>query len=302
MIYKDYYAALGLQRTAGPDEIKKAYRKLARSHHPDMSKATGAEERFKEVAEAYATLKDPAKRAAYDELGHPPNGNAFQPSAAWQNDFGANGQAFDDIDLAELLSTLSRRQAASGTQFHPMKGRDYETATSISLEDARRGSTIHLSFSDRAGERTFEVKIPSGVCDKQKLRLRGKGEKGLNGGVDGDVYLTVNLAPHAVFRPDGLDVYFDLFISPWEAALGSAVEVPTLDGPLEMTIPAGTRAGHKLRLRGRGLAPNASDLFAIVQIDIPGLISPQEADLYRALASASSFNPQPRLSQEAKHA
>lgn len=291
MKYKDYYETLGVPRAADLEQIKKAYRKLARTYHPDMSKAADAEARFKDVAEAYATLKDAGKRAAYDELGHPKAGAEFAPPPQWQQDFATGGQAFEDLDLADLLAAFGQGQRRPGADPGPAKGRDFESAVTITLADARKGVTVSLGLADASGQRTLEVTIPPGVRQDQKLRLRGKGGKGHNGGPDGDIYLHLALAPHAVFRPDGLDLYFDLALTPWEAALGAAVEVPTLDGPVLLTVPAGTRSGRKLRLRGRGLADGHSDIYAIVHIDIPANITEPERALYLELARISNFNP-----------
>ena len=291
MKYKDYYETLGVSRDADLEQIKKAYRKLARTYHPDMSKAADAEARFKDVAEAYATLKDAGKRAAYDELGHPKAGAEFAPPPQWQQDFATGGQAFEDLDLADLLAAFGQGQRRPGADPGPAKGRDFESAVTITLADARKGVTVSLGLADASGQRTLEVTIPPGVRQDQKLRLRGKGGKGHNGGPDGDIYLHIALAPHAVFRPDGLDLYFDLALTPWEATLGAAVEVPTLDGPVLLTVPAGTRSGRKLRLRGRGLADGHSDIYAIVHIDIPANITEPERALYLELARISNFNP-----------
>ncbi len=301
MKYKDYYAALDVPRDADLEQIKKAYRKLARTYHPDVSKAPDAEARFKDAAEAYATLKNPEKRAAYDELGHPPIGEEFVPPSQWRQEHAQEGESFDGIDLADLLAAMGRGQrgqhGARGAAF-PNPGRDYENNVSISLEQARRGTQLNLSLADGAGERTLEVTIPSGVCEGQKLRLRGKGGKGRNGGADGDIYLHINLAPHAVFRPARHDLYFDLALTPSEAALGAELEVPSLDGPVLLTVPAGMRSGRKLRLRGRGLARDHSDLYAIVHIDVPPKLSERERELYQELQRISTFNPRASAPQE----
>lgn len=294
MKYKDYYAILGVPRTASLDDIKKAYRKLARTHHPDMSKAPDAEVQFKEIGEAYATLKDEAKRAAYDELGHPAAGADFRPPPQWQQDFAPGGMSLDDLDgldLADLLAAMGQGQRGQSRRTMPIKGQDFETTVTIPLEDARRGSTVNLTLTDGAGARTLQVTIPPGACQDQKLRLRGQGGKGRNGGPDGDIYLHIKLAPHAVFRPDHHDLYFDLVLAPWEAALGAEVEVPTLDSPVLLTIPPGTRSGRKLRLRGRGLAADKSDLYAIVRIDVPATLSERERELFQELAKVSNFKP-----------
>lgn len=291
MKYKDYYETLGVPRDADLEDIKKAYRKLARTHHPDMSKAPGAEARFKEAAEAYATLKDTAKRAAYDELGHPQPGAEFSPPPQWQQDFSTGGQSFEDIDLADLLAAMGHEHRGAARAAMPVKGRDLETSVTLTLADARHGTTIKLNLQDSSGERVLEVTIAPGARQDQKLRLRGKGGKGQHGGPDGDIYLHIALAPHAVFRPDGLDLYFDLMLAPWEAALGAEVEVPTLDGPVLLTVPAGTRSGRKLRLRGRGLLDGKSDCYAIVHIDVPTTLTEPERALYQQLARISHFHP-----------
>lgn len=294
MKYKDYYAALGVPRDADAETIKKAYRKLAREHHPDVSAAPGAEARFKEIAEAWQTLKDPEKRAAYDELGRRPAGEEFAPPPQWAREFG--GGSFEDLDLADLLAAFGRghRRGAHRAGV-PVHGRDYESTVRISLEDAHRGAKLNLQLGDEeGGARTLEVTIPPGVSEGQKLRLRGRGGKGRDGGADGDIYLHITLAPHPLFRADGHDLYLDLALAPWEAALGAEVEVPTLDGPVVLTVPAGTRAGRKLRLRGRGLANGRGgrgDLYAVVHIDVPGALTERERELFRQLAAASRFDP-----------
>ena len=304
MKYKDYYAALGVARDADADEIKKAYRKLARQHHPDMSKAANAEARFKEVAEAYATLKDSEKRAAYDELGRRPVGEEFAPPPQWRQAHTSADPMFDDMDLADLLAAMGRGQR--GRQQGPvaMDGRDYDTSVQISLEDAHRGSRISLSLAGEGGDSVLEVTVPPGVHEGQKLRLRGKGGKGLHGGADGDIYLHIMLKPHPVFRPDSHDLYFDLALTPWEAALGAEVEVPTLDGPVLLTVPPGTRSGRKLRLRGRGLANGqgaSGDLYAAIRIDVPTTLTGRERELFEELARTSRFHPR-ASPKESEHA
>lgn len=302
MKYKDYYAALGVPRDADTEQIKKAYRKLARQHHPDVSKAPDAEARFKEAGEAYATLKDPEKRAAYDQLGRRPAGEEFSPPPQWSHDF-ANDQAFEGVDLADLLAAMGRGRRPSRGPV-PMPGRDYETSVRITLEDAHHGTSVKLDLADEEGGRTLEVTIPAGVAEGQKLRLRGKGGKGRNGGADGDIYLHITLAPHRLFRADRHDLYFDLALAPWEAALGADVEVPTLDGPVVLTVPPGTHSGRKLRLRGRGLANGRGgrgDLYAAVRIDVPATLTERERELFGELAKASRFNPRAPAGKEKFH-
>ena len=307
MKYKDYYATLGVPRDADEEQIKKAYRKLARQHHPDMSKAPGAEARFKEAGEAYATLKDAEKRAAYDQLGRRPAGEEFAPPPQWRQDFGADGQAeggFEGVDLADLLAAMGRGRGGAARAPMPMHGRDYETSARITLEDAHRGATVSLELADGEGGRTLEVTVPPGVSEGQKLRLRGKGGKGRNGGADGDIYLHITLAPHPVFRADHHDLYFDLALAPWEAALGAEVEVPTLDAPVVLTVPAATRSGRKLRLRGRGLANGhggRGDLYAVVRIDVPATLTDRERELFGELAKTSHFNPRTPAGKEKFH-
>jgi curved DNA-binding protein len=298
MKYKDYYAALGVARDADTEQIKKAYRKLARQYHPDVSKSAGTEARFKEIGEAYATLKDPEKRAAYDELGRRPAGEEFAPPPQWSREHAFGAQSFEDIDLADLLDALGRRHGGGAMPIH---GRDYETTARISLEDAHRGTTLSLNLEDAGGGRRLDVTIPPGVTEGQKLRLRGKGGKGRNGGADGDIYLHITLAPHPLFRPDKHDLHFDLALAPWEAALGAEVEVPTLDGPVVLTVPLGTRSGRKLRLRGRGLANGRGgrgDLYAGVHIDVPATLTERERELFKELAGASRFNPRAVVAKE----
>ena len=280
MKYKDYYATLGVGRTAGADEIKKAYRKLARKFHPDVSKEAGAEEKFKDVAEAYETLKDPEKRAAYDQLGRHAPGEQFRPPPGWEQSFGeqpsgASSFSFDDVDLADLFAGIAGRGqggARRGANM-PMPGQDY-----ISFDQAYKGTEIELDMMAREADengflrrvpRKIRVRIPKGVTDGQKLRVPGKGGKGANGGRDGDLYLDINVQSHPLYRAEGLDLYMDLPLAPWEAVLGSSVDVPTPAGRVTLKVPAGTHAGQKLRLSGRGLSrPDGTSghLYAVAQM------------------------------------
>ncbi len=313
MKYKDYYKILGVERGAGDGEIKKAYRKLAHKYHPDVSKDPAGEEKFKEVGEAYETLKDPEKRAAYDQLGSYQPGQDFRPPPDWGKQYGDTQFSFDDVDLADLFAGLAagRQRAGQGAGQFRVPGQDYDVAAHISLEDAYHGTEIELNLSvpepDDKGRlrrvpRTFRARIPKGATDGQRLRLAGKGGKGINGGRDGDLYLDIVLRPHPLFRVSGHDLYIDLPVAPWEAVLGSTVEVPTLGGPVNLRVPPNTRAGQQLRLSGRGLPRpqgEAGNLFAIVQIVVPAAAEERERELFKQLAEASTFDPREHLKKEA---
>jgi curved DNA-binding protein len=306
MKYKDYYAALGVKRDASADEIKKAYRKLAQKFHPDVSKDPAGEEKFKEVAEAYQTLKDPEKRAAYDQLGASYQaGQEFRPPPDWEQRFGGDGSrfSFDDLDLSDLFESLGRGGRARGGAEMKFPGEDYEVAVQLSVEDAMRGTQVQLNLQvperDAQGRlhrvpKTITARIPKGATDGQRLRLRGQGGPGFNGGPPGDLYLDIVLAPHPLFRPVGHDLHIDLPLAPWEAALGGTVELPTPSGKVELKIAPGTTTGRKLRLKGKGLPKPAGgdgDLYATVQIVNPATLGDREKELYQELAKASHFKP-----------
>ena len=301
MKFKDYYAALEVPRDADAETIKKAYRRLARKYHPDVSKEADAEARFKDLSEAYETLRDPEQRAAYDALGNRRPGEEFTAPGDWRDHFGGGGfAAGEDIDLADLLDAL-RRGRGGGGRPHPRAGQDHDISTSLSVEDAHRGTTLELHLQRADGPQTLHVTVPPGVTDGQKLRLRGQGGKGRDGGSDGDIYVHLHLLPHPRYRVDGRDLYFDLTLAPWEAALGAQVPVTTLDGEVIVTVPRGTHSGHKLRLRGRGLgsASKRGDLYAVVQIDVPTTLTARERELFEALAAESKFDPR-KSEQEAR--
>ena len=304
MEYKDYYKILGVATDASADDIKKAYRRLAHKSHPDVSKAADAEEKFKEVAEAYATLKDADKRAAYDALGTQRAGAEFRPPPDWQQQYQETGFSFDDADFADLFSAFRHRGGGAWQQeSRQFRGQDYEIDADITLEQALEGATLDMNLSvpeyDSQGRvtqqpHTFKARIPRGVSNGQRLRLRGKGGKGYNGGADGDLYLNLHFKPHPLFEPNGHDLYYQLALAPWEAALGTSVEVPTLQGPVRLKVAAGTDSGKTLRLTGRGLPKpdNAmGDLYAVVQIRVPHDLSAREKALFQELAEASAFNP-----------
>lgn len=317
MKYKDYYAILGVKRDASADDIKKAYRKLAQKYHPDVTKDPQGEEKFKDLSEAYQTLKDDEKRAAYDQLGsaYQP-GQDFRPPPDWEKQFAAGGGregfSFEDLDLGDLFESLSRRGAGASRQRASMQfpGEDYEAVVRLSLDDAYRGTQVELNLNvpeaDAQGHvrrvpKTIKARIPKGATNGQRLRLRGLGGKGINGGRDGDLYLDIALDPHPVFRPDGHDLYLDLPLAPWEAALGATVETPTLDGAVNLKIPPGTTSGRKLRLAKKGLprpGGGEGDLYAIVQIVNPTVLTDRERELFKSLAESSRFDPRAHFARE----
>lgn len=316
MKYKDYYAVLGVARDASADDIKKAYRKLARKFHPDVSTETGAEERFKEVSEAYETLHDPEKRAAYDQLGTYTPGQEFRPPPNWGQAFGGTpfggAGGFEDIDLADLFAGLGARGPGGRGRTDPAPGRDYEAAVRIPLEQAFSGTEIELDFSTpQWGEdgaiqrvpRQVKVRIPRGVTDGQRLRVPGKGGKGLRGGGDGDLYLDIEVLAHPLFRTNGLDLELDLPLAPWEAVLGTTVKMPTPGGTVALKVPPNTRAGARLRLANRGLARpdgTAGHLYAVVDIVVPTHVGDAERALYQQLAERSTFDPRAHFAQEVR--
>jgi curved DNA-binding protein len=314
MKYKDYYATLGVEKKASADEIKKAYRKLARKYHPDVSKEKDAKDKFQEVSEAYETLKDPEKRAAYDQLGSYQPGQDFRPPPGWEHQFSQGDFSFDDVDLADLFAGLGgagRGFRAGGRARRDMRfpGEDYEVPVRIALEQAYHGAVLDLNLQipeyDDSGRlrrvpRTIKARIPKGVTSGERLRLPGKGGKGANGGRDGDLYLVIDIASHPLFRVSGRDLYLDLPLAPWEAVLGATIEIPTPAGTVRLKVKPGTQAGQQLRLGKRGLPKPDSegDLYAIVQIAVPPAASDREKELYEALSEASSFNPRAHFTRE----
>lgn len=312
MKFVDYYETLGVKRDATQDEIRKAYRRLAHKYHPDVSADADTEEKFKDISVAYATLKDPEKRAAYDQLGTHTQGEEFVPPRQWRDHFstGSDGYSdtdFSDIDLSDLLAAFAAAQRAEGgghrRAAHPIPGQDFDTTLPVTLEQIFSGADTQITLTlperdahglPRQKSRTFQVHIPKGASDGQRLRLAGQGGPGFNGGKSGDLYLTIQIKPHSLFRVSGKDLYMDLPLAPWEAALGTTVEIPTLGGPVEMTIPPMTETGRKLRLKGRGLPGAGSaqgNLYAVVTITIPKKIGEKERELYKQLADLSTFRP-----------
>jgi curved DNA-binding protein len=295
MKYKDYYKILGLQRGASEDEVKKAYRKLARKYHPDVSKEANAKERFQEVSEAYETLRDKEKRAAYDSLGSFRPGQDFRPPPDWFDRFGA-GRTEDlrGVDLSELFESMGIFGRAGRRSRGAFPGEDYEVAVRLTLEEAFRGAERSVQLDGRS----FTARIPRGATDGQRLRLRGKGGPGVNGGPAGDLYLQIALEPHPLYRASGHDLEIEVPLAPWEAALGAQVEVPTLEGRVTMKVPAGSRTGQKLRLAGKGLPKpggGAGDLYAALTIAVPATLTEREKALYEELRQSSRFDPRARF-------
>ncbi len=313
MKFKDYYAALEVERGASGEEIKKAYRRLARRYHPDVAKEEGSEERFKAISEAYQTLSDPDKRRAYDELGRHRPGEEFHPPPEWETRFWRDGgqQGVDLADLFEQMGFAAPGQGAGGWQRRsmdvPIRGQDLEVATELTLEQAAQGSEVGFNLSVptlqpdgrmQRESRSGRIRVPRGVIDGERLRVPGRGGAGIGGGPAGDLYLQIHLKPHPLFRAVGHDLYLDLPIAPWEVALGADIPIPTLDGTARVTVRPGMRNGQKLRLAGKGLPhrrEGAGDLYGVLQIVMPAEITERERELYQELAEASSFHPRPHF-------
>lgn len=305
--FRDYYETLGVSKTASQDEIKAAYRKLARKFHPDVNKAKDAEDKFKEIGEAYEVLSDPPKRARYDQLGSSwHSGDEFTPPYGWQGQAGGMGGASTFSDFFESLFGRGFQGFSGYTQSgpRPRHGDDQEVHVRIPLEVAFNGAERMISLQShepcpdgrlKAQTRTIRVKIPAGVTHGQRIRLAGQGGHGAGGGVRGDLYLAIELLPHDRFRVGGRDLFTDLPVAPWEAVLGAEIPLPTLAGNVVVTIPAGTSSGQKLRLRGKGL-PNPSgspgDLYAEVRIVGPRKLSAAQKALWQKVSKESAeFNP-----------
>lgn len=310
MRYKDYYKILGVDRTASDEDIKKTYRRLARKYHPDVSKERNAEERFKEVAEAYEVLKDKDKRAAYDQLGRHPSGQEFRPPPGWGERYthsAPDSGGFTNLDLGDLFAELFGGGSGRGTRARgavPVPGQDYEVVAQLSLEEASRGIEMELGLAvpergsnsggGRHAPKKITVRIPKGVTDGQKLRVPGKGGPGINGGPPGVLYLEIRFKPHPLFKPDGHDLYLEVPITPWEAALGASIEVPTLEGKVRLKIAPSASAGTRLRLANKGLprpGGGHGDLYAALHIVAPTNYSARERALLEELASITTFSP-----------
>lgn len=294
--YQDYYQALGVPRDAGADDIRRAYRKLAREYHPDVNKDSGAEDRFKEISEAYEVLRDPEKRAQYDRLGAGwRSGEDVSGAQGFGGGFGDARVDFGGGDFSDFFESLfgarpGARSAAGGFRGMAMRGADHEAVLDLSLAEAAAGGRRHITLGDG---RDYEVNVPVGVRDGQKIRLAGEGGPGVDGGPSGDLFLRVRIAPHPRFRLEGDDLHVDLPVSPSEAALGARVPVPTLTGTVRVRVPPGSSSGRRLRLRGEGMpSPHgpAGDLYAHLQIAVPERLGEQERELYEQLAK-TDFDP-----------
>ncbi|MDX6233024.1 MAG: curved DNA-binding protein [Nocardioidaceae bacterium] len=315
---RDFYDVLGVGRGASADDIQRAYRKLARENHPDVNKDPGAEDRFKEAAEAYDVLSDPDTRKRYDAFGHDfrqvpegvdpdtwararaGRGGRGGPRQTAGGDSGGRdfgGRDFGDIDVEDLFGDLfsgaGRRRRGGG----PIPGADQEAELELSVEEAYQGGRRSITLSGPDGARSFDVNIPAGVIDGQRIRLGGQGGQGTSGAAAGDLYLVVRLAPHARYRLEGRDIHVILPLAPWEAALGASVAVDTPGGEAKVRVKAGTSSGKRLRLKGRGM-PNPKgangDLYAEVRIMVPPTLTEDERRLFEELATVSTFDPRSR--------
>ena len=321
MEFKDYYQIMGVTKDATPDDIKRAHRKLARKYHPDVSKEKNAEAQFKELAEAYEVLRDPERRAAYDQLGaNYKAGQEFRPPPEWARGQQPNSAGFDAGDRAdhsaffeELLRSMGgagamggagrSHGAGSGQAGFDMHGQDQHARIQIEVEDSYHGAsrTLQLRMPDGQGgrgtERTIEFAIPKGIRAGQHIRLAAQGTPGIGRGSPGDLYLDVEFLPHRLYRADKNDVYMDLPVSPWEVALGAEVEAPTPTGRVEVKIPAGSASGRKLRLKGRGLpGKTPGDFYFVLQLALPPAGTDAEKKAYEDMAKTfKAFNPRGHL-------
>lgn len=310
MEYKDYYKIMGVKRDASQDEIKKAYRRLARKYHPDVSKEKDAETHFKEVGEAYEVLKDPQKRAAYDRLGSGwQAGQEFHPPPDWDAGFDFGGGGFTRGNAAEFSDFFEmlfggRNPFAARREFRA-RGEDHYVKIAIDLEDAYRGATrilmLQLPEVDAQGrfiqkQRTLNIHIPKGIRPGQHIRLAGQGAPGIGNAPAGDLYLQVEFRPHPFYRIDGNDVYLELPLTPWEAALGTTVQVPTPEGKVDLKIPPNSFAGRKMRLKDRGIPGKPpGDFYVLLQIALPPASSEAAKALYRTMQQQLDFNPRAHL-------
>jgi curved DNA-binding protein len=315
MDFKDYYKIMGVNRDSSSDEIKRAYKKLARKYHPDVNKAADAEIHFKEVGEAYAVLKDPEKRASYDQLGNDwQSGQDFNPPPDWDAGFeykggGSNGAS--QADFSDFFDSLfgkgfgSQKPNNQHRTNNETRGEDHHAKVLIDLEDAYLGATRSIVLQspafDKQGhivnkKRTLKIKIPKGVKEGQRIRLSGQGTPSYDGGSAGDLYLELSFNTHSIYRAVEHDVYLDLPITPWEAALGATVKVPTPTGPVDLKIVPATKSGQKLRLKARGIpAKKPGDLYVVTQIVLPAADSDAAKAVYKKMQEELDFNPRSLL-------
>jgi curved DNA-binding protein len=329
-VARDYYDVLGVSRDAGPDELQQAYRRLARASHPDVNKDPGAEERFKEVNEAYSALSDPDLRKRYDRFGEDfrkvpedweervgagagaggyggrPGRGRRQASGGGVNgtDFGGGyGGGYGGIDIEDLLGGMFGGRGRGRGRAGPVAGADQEAELPLTVEEAYRGGRREITLNGPDGPRTYTVNIPPGVTDGKRIRLAGEGGRGMGGGPPGDLYLVVRLLPHPVFRVRGKDILVDLKLAPWEGALGATVPVATPGGESKVTVPAGTSTGRRLRLRGEGMPDRngrPGDVIAEVKIMVPPRLTDRERELFSELAEVSTFDPRRPAPAEAR--
>jgi curved DNA-binding protein len=292
--FRDYYETLAVPRDATSEQIRSAYRKLARRYHPDINEDEDAEERFKEVAEAYEVLSDAEKRERYDRLGANWRDGEDVSGAPGFEGFGrasSDGVRFEfgDGGFSDFFESLFGSARTGDVR---IRGADLEAAVDLSLEEAAAGGPLRISLDDG---RSFTVNVPAGVRDGQRIRLAGRGGEGIGEGSTGDLYLRVHLRPHRTFRVEGRDLHLDVPVTPWDAALGTTLEVPTLTGSAKVRLPAGSSSGRRLRLRGEGMPDRQrrpGDLYARVQIMVPRELDERERQLFEELRGASSFHPQ----------
>ena len=304
MEFKDYYKIMGLARDATEAQIKQAYRKLARKYHPDVSKEKDAEAHFKEVGEAYEVLKSPEKRAAYDQLGQGHPGQDFRPPPDWGAGFEFAGAGPSDPSYSDFFESLfgSQGRAGPGSRraFRPGRGEDHHAKVLLDLDATLRGGarqlTLRVPEIDADGrlvskERVLNVQVPKGILAGQHIRLAGQGARASGEGAPGDLYIEVDFLPHPLYKVDGRDLYLELPVAPWEAALGAAVKTPTPGGTVDLKIPAGSHAGSKLRLKGRGIpASPPGDFYVVLQIALPPANDEKAKAAYAAFAAALPFN------------
>src|SRR5690606_38286339 len=307
MEFRDYYRDLGVERDATADDIKKAYRKLARKYHPDVSKEPDAEERMRAVNEAYAVLSDPEKRAAYDQIGQAGHaGQEFHPPPDWGAGFefsGGDGQGLGAEEFSEFFSSLFGRapRGAPAAGGHRMRGSDHHARVMIDLADVYQGATRSISLRgariDESGrvvseERTLQVAIPKGLVEGQHIRLAGQGGPGIGGAKPGDLYLEVRFTPDDRYRVEGRDVHQSVAVTPWEAALGAEIDVPTPSGTVRVKVPAGSQSGRKLRLKERGIPGNpAGSLYLELRVVLPPASTERARKLYETMAREMAFDP-----------